>query len=270
MPALRILVTGATGFLGGHVVAALRERGHRVATAARSGGDITVDLCAPGMVAAVVQAVAPDLVLHVAAMARVHECAREPERARQVNVWLPERFAERFGARLVHVSTDLVFDGGRAPYAEGDPVAPLSVYGSTKAEGEQAVHRHGGRVVRLPLLFGPDEQGRGASASLRRAQAAGTVSTLFTNEYRTPLHVADAAATLADLLPDVEGPQLLHVAGPERCSRWELGRRLCALHGLDANLLLPAECQDAVRPRDVSLVGSVPARRSLEAMLAAS
>lgn len=270
MAGLRILVTGATGFLGGHVVAALRERGHVVAAVGRSAGDPAVDLCAPGMVTAVLQATAPDLVVHLAAMARMADCEREPERARKVNVWLPQRFAERFGARLLHVSTDLVFDGAAAPYAESAPVAPLSVYGSTKAEGEQAVFRHGARVVRLPLLFGPDDHGRGATAALRRAHGERRVSTLFTNEYRTPLHATDAAHALADLLVDVEGPQVLHVAGPERCSRWELARRFVALHGLDPNLLLPAESQDSLRPRDVSLLGSVPPRRSLDEMLAAS
>ncbi|MBL8729307.1 MAG: sugar nucleotide-binding protein [Planctomycetes bacterium] len=270
MPALRILVTGATGFLGGHAVAALRRRGHRVFTTGRGSGDAAVDLCAPGMVAAVLEASAPDLVLHLAAMSRVRDCEQDPRRARLVNVWLPQRFAERFGPRLLHVSTDLVFSGSAPPYEERDSVGPLSVYGCTKAEAEQVVHQHEARVVRLPLLFGPDAQGRGATASLRRAQANGVVSTLFTNEYRTPLHAADAAAVLADLLPDVDGPQLLHVSGPERCSRWELGRRLCALHDLDANLLVPAECQDALRPRDVSMRGSVPPRRSLDEMLMAS
>jgi dTDP-4-dehydrorhamnose reductase len=268
MPSLRILVTGATGFLGGYATAALRERGHRVFTTGRGGGDAAVDLCAPGMVAAVLQAAAPDLVLHLAAMARLADCERRPEQARRMNVWLPQRFAERFGPRLVHVSTDLVFDGAAPPYAESHAPAPLSAYGCSKAEGEQGVAQHGGRVVRLPLLLGADRQGRGATASLRRAHDDGVVSTLFTNEYRTPLHAADAAAVLADLLPDVDGPQLLHVGGPERCSRWELGRRLCALHDLDANLLVPAECQEALRPRDVSLVSSVPPRRSLDQMLA--
>jgi dTDP-4-dehydrorhamnose reductase len=267
MPALRILVTGGTGFLGGHAVAALRDRGHLVQTVGRGGGDVRVDLCAPGMVAAVLEATSPDLVLHLAAMSRLADCERDPDGARRVNTWLPRTFAERCGARLLLVSTDLVFDGRQAPYDESAAVAPLSVYGCSKAEGEQAAQRHGARVVRLPLLFGPDARGRGATASLRAAQVARRVSTLFTNEYRTPLHAADAAAVLADLLPDADGPHLLHVPGPERCSRWELGRRFCALHGLDSALLEPAECQDATRPRDVSLAGSVPPRRTLDAML---
>ncbi|HEX5052765.1 MAG TPA: sugar nucleotide-binding protein [Planctomycetota bacterium] len=270
MPPLRILVTGATGFLGPHAVAALRGAGHVVVTAARTAGDAAVDLCAPGMVAAVAQALAPDVVLHLAAMARLADCEREPERAARTNAWLPEQFAARFGSRLLHVSTDLVFDGRAAPYDEASPVAPLSVYGCSKAEGDERVRARGGRVVRLPLLFGPDAAGRGATAALRAAQAAGRPSALYTNEYRTPLHAADAAQALAQMVVDPGGPPLRHLPGPERCSRWEFARRFCAQHGMDEALLRPVECQDAARPRDVSLAGAFRARRSLAEMLADS
>ncbi|MEO6596050.1 MAG: SDR family oxidoreductase [Planctomycetota bacterium] len=270
MPQLRVLVTGATGFLGPHAVAALRARGHAVVTVARSAGDAAVDLCAPGIVGAVVQALAPDVVLHLAAMARLGDCEADPDSAMRTNAWLPEQLAQRFGMRLLHVSTDLVFDGRGAPYEESSPVGPLSVYGSTKAEGEERVRARGGRVVRLPLLFGPDAAGRGASASLRAAQSAGRRSSMFTNEYRTPLHAADAAAALAEMVGDPDGPSLLHLPGPERCSRWEFARRFSAQHGLDAGLLQPVECHDGMRPRDVSLAGTWRAGRSLEAMLADS
>ena len=267
MAALRILVTGATGFLGGHVTSALRARGHIVLCASRSAGDAAVDLAAASMVAAVVQATAPDLVLNLAARSRLIDCERDPEAARSINAEVPEQFALRFGARLLHVSTDLVFDGRSAPYAETSPVGPLSTYGATKAEGEERVLQHAGRVVRLPLLFGPDHRGRGASASLRAAIVVGERCPMFTNEYRTPLHAADAASALADLVVDPTGPQLLHLPGPERCSRWEFARRLCAQQQLDASLLVPVECQDPVRPRDVSLIGGWRAGRSLDEML---
>jgi len=62
-------------------------------------------------------------------------------------------------------------------------------------------------------------------------------------------------------------PQVLHLPGPERCSRWDLGRRLCATHGLDATPIQPAECQDSARPRDVSLTGEWRAERTLDEML---
>jgi dTDP-4-dehydrorhamnose reductase len=266
---MRALVTGCQGFLGPFAVAALRQRGCEVVTTARRGGDAAVDLLGPGMVDAVLEALAPDLVLHLAACSRLDGCERDPATARLVNAELPAQLARRLGSRLLAVSTDLVFDGRRAPYDEQAPVAPLSVYGATKAEGEERVLAAGGRVARLPLLFGPDAQGRGASASLRRALRDGQPVPLYTNEYRTPLHAADAAAGLAELLPLCSGPAVVHLPGPERLSRWQFGQRLCAALGLDPTPLVPVECQDPLRPRDVALVGTWRAQRSCASMLAA-
>lgn len=268
MGALRILVTGAEGFLGRYVASAVRAAGHEALTTSRSGGDAAVDLLAPGMIAAVVEGLRPDLVIHLAAMSRMGACERDEDGAARVNTWLPAELARRFGARLVTASTDLVFDGRSAPYAEDAAPAPLSTYGATKARGEQQVVALGGRVVRLPLLFGPDDRGRGATASLRQAVAAGQRVGLFTNEYRTPLHAADAAAALAELALAPDGPNVLHLPGPERVSRWELGRRLGERRGLAAAAFDAVECHDPLRPRDVSLAGGWRASRSLDDMLA--
>lgn len=267
MSALRILVTGAAGFLGGHVVAAVRRAGHVALTTSRSGGDVAVDLTASGMVAAVVEALRPDVVVHLAALSSIAACEREPVRAERVNARLAGELAERFGARLLFASTDLVFDGRAAPYGERSPVGPLSVYGASKVAGEERVWAHGGRVVRLPLLFGPDARGRGATASLRQAIAAGRRSQLYTNEYRTPLGARDAAAALVELVVAPDGPNLVHLPGPERVSRWQLAQRLCAVHGFATDLLDPVECIDPLRPRDVSLAGPLAAARSLDEML---
>lgn len=264
---MRVLVTGVQGFLGPFAVEALRARGCDVVTTGRRGGDVTVDLAAPGMVDAVLEALAPELVLHLAALARLEVCERDPVAARAVNGAVPAAFAARLGDRLLFVSTDLVFDGRGAPYDETAVPAPLSHYGASKAEGERRVLEAGGRVARLPLLFGPDPAGRGASAAVRQAFAAGRSLALYTNEYRTPLHAVDAAAGLAELLPLRAGPAVVHLPGPERVSRWQFGLRLCARHGLDPAPLSPVECQDPLRPRDVSLLGSWRAMRSLDDML---
>lgn len=267
MTPLRILITGATGFLGGHVLAAVQAAGHVACATARSGGQVAVDLAAPGMADAVVEALRPDVVLHLAAMARVADCELDAERAQRVNVDVAARLAQRFGARLLAVSTDLVFDGRSAPYAATDPVSPLSAYAATKAAAEERVRLLGGRVVRLPLLFGPDARARGATASLRRTWQSNDRAVLFTNEYRTPLHAGDAARALVGLAVDPSGPVLVHLAGPERVSRWELGRRFAQVLGVASSQLLPAECQDPLRPRDVALIPTIAATRSLEAML---
>ena len=67
---------------------------------------------------------------------------------------------------------------------------------------------------------------------------------------------------------DAAMPQVQHLPGPERLSRWELGQRFCAVHGLPAALLVAVECEDATRPRDVSLAGEWRAKRTLDEMLA--
>ena len=267
MAALRILVTGSQGFLGRYLVAAVRAAGHVPLATSRSGGEASVDLLAPGMVAAVVEGLQPDVVVHLAAMSRMADCAAEPNRAERVNAWLPEQWARRFGARMLFTSSDLVFDGRSAPYAEGAAPGPLSVYGASKAEGEERVREHGGRVVRLPLLFGADDAFRGATASLRQALQAGTLVSLFTNEYRTPLHAADAAAALVAAVVEPDGPNMFHLPGPERVSRWQLAQPFCAVQGLRCATFLPVECQDPLRPRDVSLLGAFRAERSLDEML---
>ena len=267
MGALRILVTGSEGFLGSYAVAAVKAAGYEVVTTSRSGGDAAVDLLAPGMVAAVIEGLRPDLVIHLAALSRLGACESDRLAATRANTWLSEQLASRFGARLLMASTDLVFDGRSAPYDEDAAPSPLSVYGATKAEGEERVRSHGGRVVRLPLLFGPDDRGRGATAALRRALVAQTPMGLFTNEYRTPLHAADAAAAMVAAVVDPDGPNVFHLPGPERVSRWELAQRLLAGHSLSTSPFEPVECHDPLRPRDVSLLGGWRADRSLDAML---
>ena len=164
------------------------------------------------------------------------------------------------------MSTDLVFDGLRAPYGPHDSPRPLSVYGSTKVDGEQAVLAAGGTVVRVPLLIGPSHDGRrGATDMLRAAIQAGRRLDLFTDEFRTPLHAVDAARGLVDVLLD-GATGIFHLAGHERLSRWELAQRFCALHGLPAESLNPARSRDPGRPADVSLEGVEPTRSLDEAL----
>ena len=132
----------------------------------------------------------------------------------------------------------------------------------------QLVLAAGGRVARLPLLFGPDRLGRGATGMIRKAMAQQQPVTLFTNEYRTPLHAADAARGLVEVLFAQRSAPIVHLPGPERLSRWELGVLLCARHGIARDLLVPRECQDPLRPRDVALRGAWQPSRDLAAMLA--
>ena len=127
--------------------------------------------------------------------------------------------ANRAGARLVHLSTDLVFDGEHgAPYTEDDEPRPVMEYGQHKLEAEQLVRRvhPEALIVRTSLLLGPPD---GPQEALARREDA----EFYTDEIRTPIPVAELAAALLRLVP-LSG--ILHVAGPEAVSRAELAERL--------------------------------------------
>lgn len=264
---MRWLVTGASGALGSYLTRALRAGSDDVVGwcgASRSLSLTPVDLCDRDSVAAAFAAARPEAVIHAAALARVDESMRNPNRARQINVDSAAQLAElcaAANARLVYISTDLVFDGTQAPYREADAVQPLSVYGRTKADGELTVLKYSrAAVARISLLYGAAINGRpGHFDRLATALKSGEPTVLFTDEWRTPLPLATAADALIALArSDVRGT--LHLGGPERMSRYEMGQRLAARLGVSADRLVAGSRDDLPdaesRPRDVSLDAS--------------
>jgi dTDP-4-dehydrorhamnose reductase len=268
---MRFLVTGASGQVGGYLLRELSTAGAPVtAWSGSRRGELfgiplqPIDLGDTDAVVAAFRQSRPDAVIHAGAWARVADCHRVPDRASRVNTagsGILAGLSAGAGARLLLVSTDLVFDGERAPYREEDPPSPLSVYGRTKAAAESAVlAAPRAAVVRVSLMFGPtlvdrpsffDEQ----AAALR----AGRPVTLFADEWRTPLHLATAARALIGLArSDFTG--LLHVGGPERLSRLEMGQRLARSLGVSEASIVACRRADAPvaepRPRDVSLDSS--------------
>ncbi len=264
-----VLLTGASGYLGRHLRAALQARAVRCTTLGRADADVICDLTQDRDVKRLVERVRPTHVLNAAAMSTVGACEKDPARAMNVNAWAIDFLATGAGTRLLQVSTDMVFDGKAAPYGVAAEPQPLSVYGQTKRRGEELAlrYRHA-VVVRLPLLFGPSHDGqRGATDMIRSALGKGAPVALFANEFRTPLHVADAAFALVELLLDASRTGIEHLAGPERVSRTDLGFRFMELHGLTSPLVRSGAANDPLRPRDASLVGDWRAPRSLDAML---
>lgn len=258
-----VAVTGATGLLGPYVVAALERAGANVVAwggASRPGG---VDLEDASSIERALAGAKPNAVVHVAALSAIADCARDPDRARRINVdgtRALARAAETHGARFVHVSTDLVFDGEGAPYAEEAPASPLSVYGTTKRDAElAALSIEDAVVVRVSLLFGPSRSSRiGFFDQQLAALRQGKPLALFDDEWRTPLSLRAAADGLTALAAS-SFRGVVHLGGPERMSRAEMGERLAKVAGVTPNIArgsrsaVPGE----PRPRDVSLDSSL-------------
>ena len=220
----RVFVTGLAGYLGGAVAEVARARGDEVrGTVFRTpaAGGVVVDVRDPEAVAAAVRAAAPDLVVHTAY--RQDDPPTCADGAAHVAA-----AARAAGARLVHVSTDMVFSGrlGR-PLHEGDAIDPITPYGAAKADGEERVLAHDPRalVVRTSLLYGGPER-PGPQERLALDPAA----TFFTDEVRSPVRVDRLAH---DLLALAATPArgVLHVGGPDDLDRLQLARRLAELCG---------------------------------------
>ncbi len=267
MNCLRYLITGASGQLGSHLLGELHGRAHLIAWSGSRRGElfgvplIPVDFTNEKEIVTAFAAARPEVVIHCAALARIADCQREPVRAQQINVAATAVLATesaRLGARFVMVSTDLVFDGERGGYRPDEVTSPLSVYGRTKRDAELvALATPRTAVARLSLLYGPSLNGRTSFFDEQTsALRMGRNVTLFTDEWRTPLDLPTAAQALATLAAsDVTG--ILHIGGPERLSRYEMGLRLAASLGVNSSVIIAATRDSAPgaepRPRDVSL-----------------
>lgn len=216
------------------------------ATSYRQPGPARLDIRVPGEVRALLDPLRPVAVVH-AAYVQQGPGAWEVTAAGSGVV---AEAARAVGARLVHLSTDVVFDGraGR-PYTEDDPVSPLSHYGRAKAEAERLVAEAdpGAVMVRTSLIYG----GPGRPPSKHEQTATDPEATFFTDELRCPVQVDDLAAALLELCrSEVAGP--LHVAGPDEVSRWEFAGLVAGypVRGTAAPPGRPVDCRlDSTRAR---------------------
>jgi dTDP-4-dehydrorhamnose reductase len=151
---MRILVTGATGQVGGALVPALRHLGTVIAT-----DRAQFDLARPRDLPRALDAIVPDVIVNPAAYTAVDQAEDEPELAMSINAAAPgeiARWAASKGVPLIHFSTDYVFSGaGEEPWREEDRPEPLSIYGKSKLAGEEAIRMAGGAflIVRTSWVY---------------------------------------------------------------------------------------------------------------------
>lgn len=260
----RILLTGATGFLGHYLAEEFHSQEVELLAPTRADLDLTDAATLTDRAASF----RPDVILHNAALSRMGVCEDDPELAHTVNALSTRALAEA-APRLLLVSTDLVFEGTAAPYRSSDVPTPISAYGRSKAAAESELAGPTPHlVVRIPLLFGPSWNGAaGATDMILSALRDDRPLTLYDNEFRTPLHAAVAARHLVDLALDATRTGSLHLAGPERVSRFELGERFARLNELPLDHIGRTSCESPIRPRDVSMVSDVSIQESLDEML---
>lgn len=244
-----ILVTGAGGQLGRQITSRARsaDSNNRVVGATSSELDITD-------ASAVADAVEPGaVVINCAAYTAVDAAESDEARALVVNADGPRILAEacaRVGARLVHVSTDYVFDGSaRVPYRPEDATAPVSAYGRTKRAGEVAVLEAlpTATVVRTAWVY----TGIGSDfvATMLRLERERDVVSVVDDQVGSPTYAGDLAAGLLELaLAAPTANPVLHLTNAETASWYDLARAVFAGVGADPDRVQPCSSAEYVRP----------------------
>ncbi|MBN4005349.1 NAD(P)-dependent oxidoreductase [Nostoc sp. LPT] len=266
----KLLITGASGFLGWHLCQLAKQEWEIYGTYLSHSLEI------PGMkilkanltnfqeMKRIFNDVKPEAVIHTAAHSQPNFCQTHPEESHAINVIASCNIAGLCADSSIpcaFTSTDLVFDGLNAPYRETDAVCPVNLYGEQKAiaEADMLERYPMTAVCRMPLMFGAATPTAKSFIQpfIQTLQAEKELS-LFIDEFRTPVSGTSAAKGLLLALEKVNG--IIHLGGKERISRYDFGQILVEVFQLPATKLKSCRQQDvkmaAPRPTDVSLDSS--------------
>jgi len=267
---IKLLLTGASGFLGGNFCKWYADQFEIHAVWHQNPVGLPglpglsahqVDITDETALASLIETVKPDAVIHLAAYSDPNACQLHPEVSELVNIQASENMASICAGLkipLLFASTDLVFDGKAAPYAEKDVPAPVSTYGLHKSIAEQAILDiyPNATVCRLPLMYGNSYNTANSFLQpMLQKLSNGEQVHLFTDEYRS---VASARDVCKGLLMCLDNPgEIFHLGGNERISRYAFGKKTCEIFGYSESLLVKSKQKDvpmpAPRPKDVSL-----------------
>ena len=244
---MKVLIIGAGGRLGAALMSEFRPK-YDIA----GFNHAQLDLSNLKGLREKLSALTFDVLINAAAFTNVDACETESDRAFLINAEAPGVLANlcgEKGAKLIHFSTDYVFDGEkRAPYTEEDQAKPISAYGESKLAGEKNVlaAEDGHLVVRVSWVFGPDRPSF-IDAMIKRAQQDEKIDAI-SDKFSTPTYAQDIARTLPQFFDRAIEGGILHFANAGKCSWQEY-----AQWALDC-------CRDGGIPLRTTTVGALTLR----------
>jgi dTDP-4-dehydrorhamnose reductase len=256
---MRVVVLGAAGMLGTDVVSELKARNHEATALDLQDIDITdptdIARLASGEFGGA------DWVVNCAAYTAVDKAEDETMAATGLNAIAPGYIAmavQGLGAKLIHISTDFVFDGtSTEPYTEDAKTNPLGVYGRTKRDGEENVLNNNSNaiIVRTAWLYGPN--GGSFPRTMIRAWEGGKQLKVVADQHGCPTYTADLARVITDLIEKNAFPGIYHAVGPDAMTWHEFALRAIrtwsAQHGGGEVSIEPIKTEDwptpATRPK---------------------
>lgn len=218
---MRILLTGITGQLGQELEPLLAPLGDLT----KVGRDV-LDFAKPEMIRQAMADVKPEIVVNASAYTAVDKSESEPDLAMAVNgtgVGILAEETHKLGARLIHVSTDYVFDGTQShPYQETDPTNPIGVYGRSKLAGEEAIRQVGGDylILRTAWVYGVGGKGNFVKTMLRLGSSRQELR-VVSDQVGSPTWTKDLALAIASMIQNAPEPGIYHYTNSGVCSWYD-------------------------------------------------
>lgn len=261
---MKVLITGANGFLGHHLTELLLKKGYEVIATGKGSsrlffsGDSNfiyeeMDFIDINAVQQVFAKYRPEAVVHAGAISKPDECELNRPLAFKINVSGTENLHKAAAdgeSHFIFVSTDFVFDGKKGMYTESDIPSPVNFYGQTKLEAEMAVKKYSGRwsIVRTVLVYGKPVSGRdNILTRVKQKLERGEEYSVVNDQERTPTFVKDLANGIA-LIIDKKAEGIFHIAGKDRMTPYEMAMRTANYLGLNPDLLLKVTAADFSEP----------------------
>ena len=262
---MRIIVTGASGFIGRCFLDIFPGETVVGTCFSRPGPNLSkIDLRDRAAVEEFVTEFRPDVVVHCAARPTVDWCEHHPEEARSLNVSATEALADacaRINAKLVFLSTDYVFDGVGGPYNEDDRTNPINVYGGLKLEAEEAMERRleNCLIIRTTNVYGFDLQSKNFVMGILPRLARGERVPVAVDQFGNPTLVHDLCSTVRRLVA-ARATGIFHVVGPDWMNRVEWAREVATVFDLDPELVVAMTTEElnqpAPRPKRSGLISN--------------